>query len=195
MNNDKVFTSKRPSLIVVDDFYNDPDAVRSAALDHHYHSDERFFKGTRSTMPALWPWVREEFSRLVGAPIVNWMGESANGVFQKTTNADPVVYHSDSQDYAAAVYLNPNYDAGTCFWRYKDGARRFTSDMNVDPSEYTDVTNFQLLDTVAGLYNRLVIWDGTLIHSAQSYEQFVDDPRLVHLYFFNVQRPLEDVVV
>jgi hypothetical protein len=197
MNGDLVFTSKRPALIVVDDFYNDPDQVRATALHHQYHSDERYFKGERSTQPALWPWVREEFSRLIGAPIVNWMDESANGVFQKTTSTDPLVYHSDSQDYAAAVYLSPKHDAGTCFWRYKDETRRFTSEMTVDPSEYTDGTNFHLLDKVAGLYNRLVIWDGTLIHSAESYEEFTDEPRLVHLYFFNVQKeqPTEDVVI
>jgi hypothetical protein len=44
---------------------------------------------------------------------------------------------------------------------------------------------------VAGLYNRLVIWDAGLIHSATSYEEFTEDTttptRLVQLFFFDAE--------
>jgi hypothetical protein len=49
--------------------------------------------------------------------------------------------------------------------------------------------------SIAGIYNRLVIWDASLIHSAESYEEFTEDPRLVHLHFFNVAKPSGSDVV
>ena len=50
---------------------------------------------------------------------------------------------------------------------------------------------WELVESVAGLYNRLVIWDAKLIHSATSYEPFDDDgtaqTRLVQLFFFDAE--------
>ena len=40
-------------------------------------------------------------------------------------------------------------------------------------------------DKIGSVYNRLVIWDGKMIHSATMYGEF---PRLVHLFFFNVKK-------
>jgi regulation of enolase protein 1 (concanavalin A-like superfamily) len=50
-----------------------------------------------------------------------------NGVFQITSGNDPLVWHSDSQDYAAAIYLTKDgpTNAGTSFWKDKKyGCRR-----------------------------------------------------------------------
>ena len=42
---------------------------------------------------------------------------------------------------------------------------------------------------MGSVYNRLVLWDAQLIHSATSYEGFTPaQPRLVQLYFFNVRK-------
>jgi hypothetical protein len=52
--------------------------------------------------------------------------------------------------------------------------------------------NWELVDRVGAIYNRLVIWDAKIIHSASSYEGLVsDDPkksRLVQLFFFNIRK-------
>ncbi len=194
------FHRKTPALLVVDDFYRDPDAVRALALGAEYEADLRYFKGKRSKKKFLFPWVKEEFERLLRVNITDWMAQPANGSFQKTTAEDPLVWHSDTQSYAAAIYLTPNpygfhLQSGTSFWQdNKFLCRRPPT----DPVAYAQVygeynllhpDNWNLVDRVGSVYNRLVLWDAQLIHSATSYEGFTpESPRLVQLFFFNVAR-------
>jgi hypothetical protein len=58
-----------------------------------------------------------------------------------------------------------------------------------DPTNVVQPDQWELVESVAGLYNRLVIWDASLIHSATSYTDFSDTgaapTRLVQLFFFD----------
>ncbi len=186
-----------PSLLVVDRFYQDPDGVRRFALAQEYEADLRYFKGERTKRKFLFPWVKEEFERRLGCKIIDWLDQPANGSFQKTTGEDPIVWHSDTQSYAAAIYLtlDATEDHGTSFWRHRDlGARRPSPHHAINAELYSEYNllhpdNWQLVDRVGSVYNRLVIWDAQLIHSATSYEGFTrDNPRLVQLFFFSVAR-------
>jgi hypothetical protein len=182
-----VFNKQKPSILVVEDFYKDPDAIRAMALEADYGRDLDYFKGERSTERYLLPWVREEFCRLLNIDISGWLTHGANGVFQKTTWNDPLVYHHDSQDYAAAIYLNPEGGPGTSFWRHRLGGRKapvteVQAEWIYNPAELISAENWIEVDRVDGLYNRLVIWDAKLIHSASYYER---EPRLVQLFFFD----------
>ena len=205
------FERKTPHLLAVDDFFHYPDEIRALALSQEYAADLRFYKGLRSTQRYLWPHLREEFGRLLGTPVVEWLGHNANGVFQQTNHTDPLVWHHDGQGYAAAVYLTPDAPpaAGTSFWRDHDHRcrrspghplerRRLASEEAVlaaeaavyDPYNIAHGDNWDLVESVAGLYNRLVIWDAKLFHSATSYEDFSEgtaSTRLVQLFFFDVQ--------
>jgi len=204
-----VFSARPPDVIVVDDFFWDPDEIRDLALVQEYHADLRYFKGMRSTQRFLWPYLREEFGRLLGTPVTEWLGHSANGCFQQTAQSDPLVWHHDTQRYAAAIYLTPDAPlaSGTSFWRDKthgcrrnpthpaearrlgsDEALRAAKDAVYDPYNIEHPDNWQLVEAVAGLYNRLVIWDARLFHSATSYDEFGSDgasTRLVQLFFFD----------
>jgi len=199
------FHRRTPAILVVDDFYKDPDAVRALALETEYEADLRYFKGLRSKQKFLFPWVREEFQRVLGVSIVDWLDQPANGSFQKTTGEDPLVWHSDTQNYAAAIYLTqaPAYegapysriDAGTSFWRNTDYAcRRPPTNAEAYAEVYSEFNlthpdNWELVDRVGSVYNRLVLWDAQLIHSATSYEGFTaENPRLAQLFFFNIAR-------
>lgn len=192
------YNRKSPALVVVDDFYRYPDRVERLARDAEYMGDDRYFKGHRTKRNYLFPYVKEEFERLIQMEIIDWMQQPANGVFQQTTAADPLVWHSDQQDYAAAVYLTKDRtDAGTSFWKYDASglSNRRPSDSNeVNAELYSEFNlthpdNWELVDKVGSVYNRLVIWDAKLIHSASSYGGFsVTEPRLVQLFFFSVKR-------
>jgi hypothetical protein len=204
------FHHHTPHMIVVDDFFRDPDEVRALALAQEYDTDLRYFKGLRTYERFLWPHLREEFGRLLGRPVTEWLGYPANGIFQQTSHEDPLVWHHDDQQYAAAVYLTPDapLTAGTSFWRDRTcGCRRgpvhpleeerLGSPEAVEAAravvydEYTveHPDNWELVDSVAGIYNRLVLWDAKLIHSATSYTEFGTDglatQRLVQLFFFD----------
>lgn len=204
------FNQRAPSVIVVDDFLRNPDEVRALALAQEYGSDLRFYKGLRSLERFLWPNLREEFGRLLGRPVTEWLGHGANGIFQQTNVNDPLVWHHDSQGYAAAVYLTPDAppSAGTSFWRDRSyGCRRRPTHPlesarlgNAETVKAAEAVvydkyniehgdNWELVESVAGLYNRLVIWDASLIHSATSYSEFSERgaaaTRLVQLFFFD----------
>jgi len=206
----RLFTERAPHLLSVDNFFRDPDEVRAIALAAEYGTNLRFYKGLRSNQRFLWPGLREEFGRLLGTPVTEWLGHNANGVFQQTAHEDPLVWHHDTQSYAAAIYLNPNPPpgAGTSFWRDRThGCRRAPShqfetarlgspeavkdaeSVIYDPFNVEHPDNWELVESVAGLYNRLVIWDAKLMHSATSYEKFAggaDESRLVQLFFFDI---------
>lgn len=192
-----LFHKRRPSLVVIDDFYRDPDKILRLAQDADYQEDLRFYKGLRSKTRFLLPYVKEEFERLLQTEIADWMQQPANGVFQKTNVTDPLVWHSDSQSYAAAVYLEPSVtSAGTSFWKHRGtGARLPPTDAdqhNEVYSEYnlTHPNAWELVDRVGSVFNRLVIWNAQLIHSASSYEGFLPETghaRLVQLFFFNIR--------
>ncbi len=207
---DTQFHSRSPSVLVVDEFFRDPDEIRAIALTQHYESDLRFYKGYRTHDRFLWPHLREEFGRLLGKPVTEWLGHRANGVFQQTSCNDPLVWHHDSQGYAAAVYLTPGGSAstGTSFWQDRThGCRRRPTHaleanrlgnseavkaaeaVVYDPYNFEHPENWELIESVAGIYNRLVIWDASLIHSATSYSEFSEEEpestRLVQLFFFD----------
>jgi Family of unknown function (DUF6445) len=192
---DVVFQSSCPSLIVVDDFYKDPHAVRYLAMGSKYRRDPKHFEGQRSVERYLFSFVRAEFERLIGMKITHWRKAPHNGVFQQMTSKDPIVYNSGEHDYAAAVYLNPEHDAGISFWRHKSGVTRLHKKVRLSKEALTDGAQFHLLDTIAGHYNRLIIWDARLIHSAEPYYDFIDDPHLSHLFFFDVDKSSSSDVV
>ena len=229
------FHQHTPHVLVVDNFYRNPEQVRQEALSQKFEEDVRFYKGKRSTYKHLLPYVKEEFERLLNVKITDWILQPANGIFQITTKKDPLVWHSDHQDYAGAIYLTPNantpdsYNEGTSFWRdkkygyrrppqeltaekdevhkikksksktkNKKGKRIPTNKIKSSPitavqmcneiySEYnlTHPDNWELIDKVGAVYNRLVLWDAKMIHSASQYG---DKERLVQLFFFSIAK-------
>lgn len=210
------FPRQTPSILIVDNFYSDPVAIRKLALEQEYHLNAKAYKGKRSARVLL-PGLREQFERLLGTKIANWLQHSANGSFQITKYTDPLVYHSDHQSYAAAVYLTPGpVGAGTSFWRDKKyGCRRppfhgkeqdrFANDVERKTAQdeiYSEYNllhpdNWELVDRVGSVFNRLVIWDAQIIHSATSYADFSGEKevekekenyRLVQLFFFDVEK-------
>lgn len=208
---DAAFSRAVPHVLAVDNFFDNPDEIRAIALAQDYSENLDYYKGLRSNQRFLWPHMREEFGRLLGTRVTDWLNQNANGVFQQTSHLDPLVWHHDSQSYAAAVYLTPDAppQSGTSFWRDRThGCRRrpdhpmerkrLGSDEAVaaarsvvyDPYNIEHGDNWELMESVAGLYNRLVIWDAALFHSATSYDHFNADgaapTRLVQLFFFDI---------
>ena len=209
------FIKRPPSLLVSDDFYSDPLTIRKIALEQSYTANIKSYKGKRSECRFLLPGLKEEFERLLGVKITGWTTYLANGVFQITKYTDPLVWHADLQSYAAAIYLTPDapVTAGTSFWRdtkYKcrrtpghqrernrfptDEDRKIANDTIHSDYNLVHPDNWELVDRVGSIFNRLVIWDAKLIHSASSYEAFpgtegqeAENSRLVQLFFFDIE--------
>ena len=180
-----------PSFLVVDNFYVDPDSVRTFALQQPMTLHPNNHKGIRSDIVYRFPGLKERFETLLGTPIRGWEDYGTNGCFQVNLAGEQAVYHSDGQTYAGVIFLTPNAPgvAGTQFYRSKEGIRKpdATNHAQVFRGGFYDSTRFDKLDVVGNVYNRLVLFDAKLIHAADTYfGKEKEDGRLIQLFFFDV---------
>jgi hypothetical protein len=194
------------NLIVVDNFYEDPHLIREFALSRNsFAPHTEYHKGQRTEENFRPDGVKEVISKLLNKKITNWDTHGANGVFQFCTSEDALVYHVDTQSYAAVVFLTPDAppECGTTFYRSKaNGLResptnKISEQLNKTKEQlnfeifkngFYDKTQFETVDVVGNVFNRLVIWDAKLIHAASEY--FGDNrenSRLWHMFFFDAE--------
>lgn len=182
----------RKRLWVVDNFYEEPDKVREFALNQiEYAEDNNWYKGFRSKEQYNFPGIKEAFEGIMGMKLKPLDTHGMCGRFQTLTAEDKLVYHVDSQKWAAMVYLTPNppIQSGTLLLRSIVTGARHADDDNFEGTfdgGFYDKTKFEVVDTVGNVYNRLVIFDSRCIHAAAQY--FGNDKhtgRLTHLFFFD----------
>lgn len=190
-------------LFVVDNFYKDPDAIRELALKQVYFDGEGAV-GARTRKQFLFEGVKEKFEEIMGHKIPDnteknhgWYDYGINGRFQTCKAGTPLVYHCDQQRWAAMVYLTPDAppQSGTSFFRHKETKIRHNSEIDWSSGQglkvfnqktFLDGTPYEMVDSVGNVYNRLVIFDGGLIHCASEYFGWdIPSSRLFHMYFFD----------
>lgn len=186
---------------VVDNFYDDPQAVREYALAQTYYPGEGAV-GSRTRKQFFFKGVVEKFEEIMQKEIMRegehgWHMPGINGRFQWSPAGTTQVYHCDEQQYAAMVFLTPDAppECGTGFFQCKRTKRRHNQEVNWSAGEgsivfpgdtFLDGTRYELVDKVGNVFNRLVIFDGGLIHSALNYfGSKIDNSRLHHMFFFN----------
>lgn len=102
-------------LVVVDDFYDDPDAMRRLALAAEYvgFPEAQNFAGRESVKSFYSEAHIQRFSELVGCPIRVDPAQNVFGKFRVSTAADNARtnVHVDDVDWTAVVYLTPDTDA------------------------------------------------------------------------------------
>jgi hypothetical protein len=184
------------NLIIVDDFYSNPQEVRDFALSQEF-SVYGNYPGSR-TQPNISPGVKEaiEYNMQFAGKITDWMNHDPNaaytGAFQLATASDRTWIHADHHNmWAGVCYLTPDapFTGGTALYRYKEtGAHRRTGDSS-DVYEGYDYTKWDKFDFVGNKFNRLVIYRGDLFHASVDY--FGHDKntgRLFQTFFFNTER-------
>lgn len=196
------FNVGNKNLIVVDDFYENPDLIRNYAINNLNFHTTNSSRGKRSKERFFVEGTKEKLESILGRKIVNWESEEySNGIFQYCTSYDPVVIHADSQQFAGVVYLTPDapLETGTATYRSKvTGKKRFETGFDEGSEEtfrgiskdfnYYDRTQFEIIDKVANVYNRLVLWDAKAIHSASDYfGDTIDNSRFFQLFFFDLE--------
>jgi hypothetical protein len=181
----------RKRMFIVDDFYTDPDYMRNLALSMEYKRDLKWYKGLRSIEPYRPEGIKEIFEIIMGEKIYNFEDHVYTGCFQICTAEDPQVYHFDNQNWAAMIYLTPNapVESGTRLHRSKLNGTRDARETEINGAfsgGFLDSTKFEITDSAANIYNRLVIMDARCIHSAGPYfGEGMKDGRLTHLFFFD----------
>ncbi len=189
------------TIIAVDNFYTDPDAVRDFSINNFNFEASQWHKGQRSHEKLIVDGTKEKFENILGRKVSNW-DYNYNGVFQFCTSEDKLVYHCDTQQYAAVVFLTPDAppESGTNFYRSKlTGKTRFEKwenngsreyDITFQNGNYYDKTKLELIDKIGNVYNRLAIWDARTIHAASEYFGNTKlNSRYFHMFFFDCDNP------
>lgn len=189
------------TLLVIDNFYPNPDLVRDFALSQEFN------------LTGAFPAVRggyylpdqtvEKIQKLIkpmSGEIVMWTGDY--GVFQLCTAFDRSWIHADNrktdpqdlQIWAGVVYLTPDapLTAGTKFYRHKETqlpVKSFYFQSVVKEDQYKkevyDFTKWEEVDTVANVYNRAIFYRGDRFHIANHYFGHTkEDARLTQTFFF-----------
>ena len=187
------FKESLPALIVVDNFYEDPDVVREFALSKTFVPHIKYHKGKRTDETFRSEVLKTRFESLLNKKITNWEKYGVNGCFQTCVEGDEIVYHFDDQTYAGILFLTPNapVSAGTTLYR-----SLITGKMKVDGAEehkavfargFLDGTDFEAVDKVGNVYNRLVLFDSKCLHAASLYfGDTLETGRLFQLFFFDL---------
>lgn len=191
-------------IIVVDDFYADPDAIREYAINNLTFKPSGYHKGERATEQFIIEGTKEKLEEIIGRKIYNWDYDGyANGIFQFCTADQPLVYHIDTQMMAAIVYLTPDapVSTGTAMYQHKaTKVRNFPNDTRhtslygevfkgvSNDLNFYDSTQYDMVDTVGNVYNRLVIFNASNIHAATAYfGDAIENSRFFHMFFFDVE--------
>ena len=191
------------SSYIIDDFYSDVDEVREFALKQDF-SVRGNYPGPR-TKSFINDSVKETIEDVVKPFYGNvkyWGDEEYTGAYQYTTSRDRSWIHADqTTKWAGVCYLTPNapLSAGTGLFRHKDTGLTMAP-KNKDGSyndellskiynEAQDMTKWELVDNLANVYNRLVLYRGDHFHMSMDYfGQDLYDGRLFQTFFFNTER-------
>tara|TARA_X000000368_G_scaffold365658_1_gene312018 strand:+ start:910 stop:1521 length:612 start_codon:yes stop_codon:yes gene_type:complete len=198
----------RRNLIIIDDFLQNPDAVREYALEQEFE----FFGGKN------WPGrdsvkshgqveMTAACSAVVGEQLVI-KPENKCSYFRHTQRGQHGRQHihfdpNPGLIWAGVLYLTPTVHptGGTKFWKHtatgweksptneegaQYGIKSYEDMLNFFNTEGTDKSKWTELDNVAFKYNRLVMFSPSLWHSnGDLFGTTHEDARLVQLFFFH----------
>lgn len=187
----------KPTCWIIDNFYEHPNAVREFAFQQKFDEGGigRGFIGRRTQEQFLFPGLKERFEEIMGRKITAWESHGMNGRFQVAWAGEPLVWHCDSQQWGGMLYLTPEapYQCGTTLYAHKKTRARSYYDegwdaawANVPGDCHLDGTPFEPVDVLGNVFNRLVIFDASCIHSASEYFGTVmENARLWQMFFFD----------
>jgi len=186
-------SNDKPTVVVIDNFYNDPDAVREYAMSCDFYETE-YHKGQRTLTRTIFEGTKAHFEQVLGKKITK-RDYGTNGVFQYCTAINPLVIHTDRQNYAAMIFLSPDAppSCGTTFYRHCESKiRKYCETENIEidifKNNFYDKTPFEKMDVVGNVYNRLRIFDSHNIHAASEYfGDTMENSRLFQIFFFDVE--------
>lgn len=186
--------------LVIDDFYKNPDEVRSFALKQNF-GESGNYPGKR-TSSFITESIKKSIQEIIFpfAGNITWWGDASTGAFQFATAADRSWIHSDdTTDWAGVLYLTPEapISAGTGILKHKSsGLTRWKNKENPGQipddvpfiKDCQDMTKWEMVDRFGNVYNRLVLYRGDLFHTSLDYfGSDLQDGRLFQTFFFSTE--------
>jgi hypothetical protein len=200
------FRKNQPSvcnLIIIDNFYENPEEVRNFALLQMFEESKNDYPGKR-TIPFLSEELKNKIQLIVepfGGKIIKFSNnnnDDYNGCFQYATSCDKTWIHHDALEigvlnWGGVIYLSPDapLSSGTGFFKYIDGTMNSFEEKIIDSDckKYSkDYSKWELVDKVGNIYNRLVLFNSSRFHASLDYfGKNKNDGRLFQVFFFTTK--------
>ena len=186
----------KKSIVVVDDFYDNPMTIRNFALNQNFNITGNY-PGHR-TESLINEEAEEKLSSIVRG---NWGDDvdfprhegSYQGCYQHAVAWEKSWIHYDHwNEYACVIYLTPEapLHTGTALFRHK--ATGITEKPDNEAlcerllSDGRDYTKWDITDRVGNVFNRAIVYPGNKFHSSLEYFGFDKyTGRLFQTFFFN----------
>lgn len=182
----------RTNVIIVDDFYENPDDVRAFALSQKFEVKGNF-PGWRtdSYLNDSVKGLLQTLLRPHAGEVTRWDAEPGlTGCFELATARDRSWMHTDHHNtWAGVCYLTPNapVSGGTGLFMYKKTGGRYED--GTDYGDYTqDMTKWEMVDRIGNIYNRLILYRSDMYHTSLDYfGKDHEDGRLFQLFFLTTE--------
>ena len=194
----KVNADNEPTIVVVDNFLENPDEVRELALSMSDEYKKRGSVGIRSKPYPYGEIYRPIFEKLLGIKTDDseWAGNGGtHGCYQWSPAETGQVVHCDATDWAGIIFLSPDAPPRTGTWlmKHKETGKKMRQegleDVFIGNQAQWDTHPFEKIDDIANVYNRLILWNGRHLHTAGSYfGESIDNSRLYQVFFFNEKK-------
>lgn len=194
-----------PGLIIIDDFYDDPDSIRDIALSSEYFEDKKSLGHKFGNAP--WPgkmskqtyaptWIDLKISKLLNKNI-RQLRQIDTGAFRisKEGTQSSNMLHADGADdglYAGVLYLSKNREdtPGTIFYKHKlTNTDKALNQEHLDQLMIND--EFNQLDkwtvhTVSNIvYNRFLLYPANKFHGiGPVFGDRDDNARIIQIFNF-----------
>jgi hypothetical protein len=193
-------------LIVVDDFYDDLDAVRRTALAAEYEKPgQTNYPGRNSLRAFMTPEAQSKLMSLAGgAGRYDHLPSSSSGSFRSTlAHEAPTAFdvHCDRAALSGLVFLNAPEECGgrigTSFWRHRrtglvglpadsSAEERHRISEEVIKPDSMDRDKWELRLQVPMVPNRMIMFPGRLFHSPHDrFGTTLENGRLIQVFFLH----------
>lgn len=199
-----------PNFVCVDNFLDEPDKVVDLANTFEF-SNGRNFPGKRTTEVHtldwnFFNWINLKMAAILYANNVDDIRFQAYTYFQKIKpiKYDHWVHTDDMYKMTGILYLNKNHTSGTSIFKAKDfkatlvhkhpeikysyfeneegKAAIKVPDHEVEKARDETNSGFERTFSVEGIYNRLILFDGSTYHASNPATS--DEERLTLITFF-----------
>lgn len=177
-------SNNKQNIIIIDNFYEDPNGIRElgknieqiASITH----PNKYFKSI--------------FEKILGFEIDNLNTYESENKFVSSNSSDPITIDTKSYEYSAVIFLTPDAPINSGITLYRS---KHTKKMSVSEFEKTtvfqngnqDITEFEPVDIIGNVYNRLVIFNSQLIHAiTHNFGTNVNNNRMVQMFAFDTKK-------
>lgn len=172
-----------PNTIIIDNFYNEPISIRELAIASINNQSQNFPLTFMS-------YIQNTLEKYINKKIT--VNPNSNINIKINTSKDPVEIKTSDYQYCALIFLTPDapINTGLTLYRSKHTNQMTVSSINestVFKNGHLDITEFEPVDTISNIFNRLVIFNSKLLHSnTHNFGTNQLNGRLIQEFYFNL---------